>query len=158
MPIHFTNLAQQTFSSDFKSKIIRVYNFFPELHDKKIICGSIKKRGRIEGIATSWTFPPIFRLRPNVSNYIIAHELTHLTQGNGFGIPHGEVACDIWTVNRMPVEMLDQRPYYLLKRCRGIDWKHDRIIIKEICKQAIEIRKIQRSYIVWLLNQIKSIG
>ncbi len=157
MPIHFTKLAQQTFSLNFKSEVIRVYGFFPELRDKEIICGSMKKHGRIEGTATSWTSPLVFRLQPNVSNYTIAHELTHLTQGNGFGIPHGEVACDIWTVNRMPVELLDQRPYYLLKRCRNIDWKRHRIVIKELCKQAIETRKVQRTYIAWLRTQIRNI-
>jgi hypothetical protein len=30
-------------------------------------------------------------------------------QGNGSGIPHGEVACDIWIISRLPVELLDQR-------------------------------------------------
>ena len=156
MPINFTKLAQQNFSPQFKARIIRVYGFFPELHGISVICGSMKKRSWIEGNAISWITPPIFRLQPNVSSYTIAHELMHLVQGNGSGIPHGEVACDIWTVDRMPVELLDQRPHYLLKRCR-VDWNRNKAIIKELCSMAIEIRKANRTYIVWLQYHIKNI-
>ena len=157
MPIEFSRRAEQVFSSAFRSKVLHIYSHFPELQNKRIVCGSMKKRGWIEGTATGWTSPPVFRLQANVSNYTIAHELTHIVQGNGSGIPHGEVACDIWTVNRMPAELLDQRPYYLLKNCR-LDWKQDRAAIKELCKQAIELRKTQRTYIVWLRGQIRKLG
>ncbi len=156
MPIEFSRPAQQAFSPEFKARIVKIYSLFPELQEKRILCGSMRKRGWIEGTATGWTSPPVFRLQANVSNYTIAHELTHLVQGNGSGIPHGEMACDIWTVNRMPTKLLDQRPYYLLKNYR-VDWKHDRAAIKELCGQAIELRKTQRAYIVWLRDQIKKL-
>jgi hypothetical protein len=88
----------------------------------------------VEGTATGWTSPPVFRLRPNASRYTIAHELTHLVQGNGSGIPHGEVACDIWIISRLPVELLDQRPaYYLLARQHSrLDWKKNRAAVREL--------------------------
>ena len=156
MPVNFSKLAQQTFSPEFKARIIRIYSFFPELQGIGIMCGSMKKRSRVEGNAISWTMPPIFRLKPNVSSYTIAHELMHLVQGNESGIPHGEVACDIWTIDRMPVELLDQRPYYLLKRCR-VDWNRNKIIIKKLCRKAIEIRKTNRTYIRWLQQHIKNL-
>jgi hypothetical protein len=73
-------------------------------------------RGWVEGTATGGTSPPVFHLCPNASRYTIAQELTHLVQGNGPGIPHGEVACDIWIISRLPIELLDQRRYYLLAR------------------------------------------
>jgi len=155
MPIEFSRFAQRTFSPEFEARIFRVYSLFPELQDKRIICGSMKTFGSVEGIAIGWRSPPVFRLQPNVSYYTIAHELMHLVQCNGSGIPHGEVACDIWTVHRMPLELLDERPYYLLKGCK-CDWKRDRIIIKELCRQSIEIRKTQRAYIVWVRSQIKN--
>jgi hypothetical protein len=157
VPLDFSRYAQQAFSLDFRSKILSVYYYFPELHTKRIICGYLKKHSLIKGTAISWTDPPVFRLRPNVSNYTIAHELTHLVQGNQSGIPHGEVACDIWTIYRMPIELLDEQPYYLLRRSK-IDWKNDKIIIKDLCRQAIELRKLRRTYIVWLKNQIFDIG
>jgi hypothetical protein len=156
MPIEFSRPAQQTFSLEFKTRIIQVYDLFPELQKKRIVCGLLKGRGWIEGMATGWTSPPVFRLRPGVSRYTIAHELTHLIQGNGSGIPHGEVACDIWAVDRLPAELLDQRPYYLMKHSRW-DWEKNRDAIKELCTQAIQIRKTRRTYIVWLRAQIKKL-
>lgn len=154
MPIEFSRQARQAFSPEFKGRIMRVYSLFPELQEKRISCGLLTRRGRVEGTATGWTSPPVFRVQPNVSHYTIAHELTHLVQDNGSGIPHGEVACDIWTLHRLPCDLLDQRPYYLMKNIR-CDWKRNRDRIKELCSQAIEIRKTQRSYIVWLRHQIR---
>jgi hypothetical protein len=157
MPIVFSRQARQAFSPEFQAKIMRVYSLFPELQGKTISCGLLKGRGWVEGTATGWTNPPVFRLQPNVPSYTIAHELTHLAQGNGSGIPHGEVACDIWTVDRLPAELLDQRPYYLLKNIK-CDWKKSGLAIKELCSQAIQIRKTRRTYIVWLRNQIKELN
>lgn len=156
VPIAFTRRAEQAFSAEFKSRILRVYGFFPELQNGEISCGLITRRGRVEGIATGWTVPPVIRLWPNVSSYTIAHELTHLVQGNGSGIPHGEVACDIWTVGRLPAELLDQKPYYL--KCAGLDWKKDKLAVKELCLQAIELRKTRRAYIVWLKGRLRSLS
>ena len=153
LPIEFSRLARQAFSPEFMARIMQVYGLFPELQEKTIACGLLKKRGVVEGTATGWTAPPVFRLQPNVSSYTIAHELTHLVQGNGSGIPHGEVACDIWAVDRLPAELLDQRPYYLMKNSR-CDWKKNRDAVKELCRRAIEIRKTRRTYIVWLRGQI----
>jgi hypothetical protein len=156
MPIEFSRQAHQAFSPAFKGRIMQVYSLFPELQEKRISCGLLSGRGWVEGTATGWTSPPVFRLQPNVLSYTIAHELTHLVQGNGSGVPHGEVACDIWTVHRLPAGMLDQRPYYLMKNLR-CDWKENRDAIKDLCGQAIEIRKVRRTYIVWLRGQIKKL-
>jgi hypothetical protein len=82
--------------------------------------------------------------------------LIHLVQGNGSGIPHGEIACDIWAIDRLPEELLDQRPYYLLKNIK-CDWKRNRRAVKQLCAQAIEVRKSRRTYIVWLRGQIKKL-
>jgi hypothetical protein len=112
----------------------------------------------VEGTATGWTSPPVFRLRPNASRYTIAHELTHLVQGNGSGIPHGEVACDIWIISRLPVELLDQR---LCTTCwrggtAGLTGEKEQGCSQEaLYLQAIELRKPQRTYIVWLCSQLK---
>ena len=78
----------------------------------------------------------------------------HLVQGNGSGIPHGEISCDIWTIVRRPAELLDQRPYYLLKKIK-CDWKKHQLAIKELCSQAIEVRKSRRTCIIWLHDEIK---
>jgi hypothetical protein len=113
------------------------------------------ERGWVEGIATGCTSPPVFRLRPKASRYIISHELTHLVQGNGSGISHGEVACDIWIISRLPVELLDQRLYYLLARRHSRLEKEQGCSQGALCLHAIELRKPQRTYIVWLRSQLK---
>jgi hypothetical protein len=90
-------------------------------------------RGWVEGTATGGTSPPVFRLCPNASRYTIVQELTHPVQGNGSGIPHGKVACDIWIISRLPVELLDQRLYYLLARRHSrLDWKKNRAAVREL--------------------------
>ena len=156
MPLVYTRHADRLFSDRFKKKIADVYSFFPELQQTNIACGAIIKRGAIQGIATGWTQPPVVRLQPDSSFYTIAHELTHLVQGNGSGIPHGEITCDIWTVDRMPVEYLDQKPYYLLSRI-SLDWKAKRKDVKRLCRQAIELRSSMHAYIVWLRHHIKEL-
>jgi hypothetical protein len=37
------------------------------------------------------------------------------------------------------------------------DWKKNRLAIKDLCRQAIEVRNTQRTYIVWLRAQIKKL-
>lgn len=156
MPIKFTVRADRLFEPQFKEKIINVYSFFPELEQAEITCGAIARRGYVQGIATGWSVPPVFRIQPDSSSYTIAHELTHLVQGKANGIPHGEVACDIWSIDRMPLEYLDQRPHYLLHRIM-IDWRKQRKEVKRLCREAIELRRSMRTYIVWLRNQIKEL-
>lgn len=156
MPIGYTRPAEQSFSNSFKEKIADVYTFFPELHHRKVMCGMIKKRGPIQGVAKSWTVPPVFRLHPAASLYTISHELTHLVQRNISGIPHGEIACDIWTIDRMPLRYLDQTPYYLLGRTE-IDWHANRNAVKRLCRQAIELRSSMHAYISWLRCRIKEL-
>src|SRR5438874_8573355 len=130
MTLKFSRQAQGAFSPEFKARIMRTYRLFPELQNKTINCGLLKRRRWIEGMALAWTSPPVFRLQPNVSSFTIAHELTHLVQGKGSRIPQGEVPCDIWTLERLPHELLDQRPYYLLKNTR-CNWKSNKEVIKD---------------------------
>lgn len=144
------------FRQDFKARILQIYLNFPELQDRGINCGVIRKRGSLQGVAIGWTSPPSFRLRPNSSRYTIAHELTHLVQESGSGIPRGEVACDIWTIDRMSTENLDERPYYLLAGCK-LDWHKSKTAVKGLCRKAIEQRMSSRTYIVWLRTQIKEL-
>lgn len=156
MPINLTRRADTLFVPLFKEKIVEVYSFFPELAQTAITCGAIARRGCVQGTAMGWTKPPVFRLQPDSSCFTIAHELTHLVQGKTNGIPHGEVACDIWTVDRMPLKYLDQRPNYLLHRI-AIDWKNERNEVKRLCRQAIELRRSMRTYIIWLRSRIRQL-
>lgn len=156
MPIIFTSHAEKSFSPTFKSRVLAVFSYFPELQGTIVSCGAIRTDGTVQGTATAWSTPPVFRVRPGTSSYTIAHELTHLVQGNGSGIPHGEVACDIWTIDRMPLEYLDERPHYLLHRI-WIDWGTSKKDVKRLCRDAILLRNSRRKYIVWLRHRIKEL-
>ena len=156
MPVTYSRPADLAFSHKFKEKINDVYSFFPELQNRELKCGVLKTRGPIQGTATSWTKPPVIRLQPTASLFTIAHELTHLIQGRDSGVPHGEIAFDIWTVDRMPVEYLDQQPFYLLHRINA-DWKTNKAAIKQLCREAIAVRRTVRTYIQWLRCRIKEL-
>lgn len=156
MPIVYTKPAAEIFGRGFKAKVSDVYSFFPELTEKTVICGAIRNRGCIQGTAIGWTDPPVFRLQSDASLFTIAHELTHLVQGKKSGIPHGEIPCDIWTIDRMPAEYLDVRPYYLLGPIK-MDWHANRIEVKRLCRNSIELRESMRTYIKWLVRRIKEL-
>ena len=149
--IRFTSVADARFSAQFKDRILHVYSLFPELQDQPITCGFIRKGMRFAGTARSWKSQ--IALQQNVGNTTIAHELTHLLQGNG--VPHGEKACDIWAVARLPAEMLDEQPYYLLRHWQRERWLRRRSSVRALCVQAIEIRKTNRTYIKWLSGQLR---
>jgi hypothetical protein len=129
---------------------LHVYSLFPELRGQQVTCGFIG-RGHVAGTARSWRLQ--IALQPNVGNTTVAHELTHLLQRNG--VPHGEKACDIWAVARLPVEILDEQPYYLLRHWHRERWLRQRASVRELCVQAIEVRKTNRTYIRWLSGQLR---
>lgn len=85
----------------------------------------------------------------------IAHELTHLLQGEG--VPHGEKACDIWATARLPEEMLDEQPHYLLGHWSRDRWLRNRALAKQLCTQAIEVRRTERTYIRWLSHRFRQL-
>ncbi|HEX2014879.1 MAG TPA: hypothetical protein VLA68_06600, partial [Nitrososphaera sp.] len=63
---------------------------------------------------------------------------------------------DIWAISRVPADLLDEAPSYLLNG-RRLDWYQKRVAVKDLCIQAIEIRKRRRDYIVWLRSSIKTL-
>jgi hypothetical protein len=146
-------VAEAGFTGEFKQKIFRVYSLFPELQDYEITCGLIRKGSYLLGTARGWSGQ--ISLQPNVGRMTIAHELTHLLQGNG--MPHGEKACDIWALARLPHDMLDERPYYLLRHWHLERWLRNRLQAKALCEQAIEVRRVQRNYIKWLSLQLRQL-
>lgn len=153
--LRFTRVAESCFSGKFMQKILGVYSLFSELHDREIMCGFIGKNSYLLGAARSWADPQQIHLQPNVGRMTIAHELTHLLQGNG--VPHGEKACDIWALARLPHDMLDDRPYYLLRHWHLERWLRNRGRAKELCEQAIEVRRTNRTYIKWLSGQLRQL-
>jgi hypothetical protein len=164
----FTKKANTNFSYKFKQRIIDVFNFFPELQDEVVYVGWIAPRGWARG---SCSYIPSFastpanvklkiNLQPNERNFTIAHEFTHLLQARKkeeLQIPRGERACDVWTLTRLPIELLDDYPSYLGNYLMRKRWDTIKMKVRELAFSAIEIRKTKRQYIVWLEDEIRKL-
>jgi hypothetical protein len=129
---------------------------FPELQGECISVGYTKRYGEADMRRL------LIRLNPRkLSYYVIGHELTHLVQGmnnrlRAYAIPKGEIACDIWTIARSDL-FLDEPPGYLdVGRRVLLDWKLHRDRVRSLCIEAIEKRKVHRTYILWLTKTIHS--
>ncbi|HVX01717.1 MAG TPA: hypothetical protein VHA09_01040 [Nitrososphaera sp.] len=158
----FTRVAKAKFSGEFQGRVLQVYSLFPELAAHDVKCGYIRRGTRLLGTARGWVTPKQISLQPDVDRMTIAHELTHLLQGrnndnhnNNCSIPHGEKACDIWAMARLPTEMLDEQPYYLLRHWQRERWVRNRAQAKALCERAIEVRKTERQYIKWLSLELR---
>ncbi len=151
----FTKVAEEQFSPTFKDRVLAVYSLFPELQAQQIKCGYISKGSRLVGSARNWTSPQQISLQPYASMTTIAHEFTHLLQGNG--VPYGEKACDIWAISRLPSIMADEQPCYILRHWQKKRWLRHRESVKQLCIEAIKARKTKRAYISWLSEQLRDL-
>ena len=137
------------------SRLERALALFPELGDARVTVGVTTSR-KLDGLA--YPSERLIRLNPYrrrmVTYFTIGHELTHLVQPPGLAlIPSGEVQCDIWTLARDPL-FLDEKPCYLEVDCDGRKWRRHAHAVHELCRRAIEIRRRNRRYIVWLREQL----
>ena len=158
MPLAFTNPLLAKMTPPLKRRIERAYLKFPELSQRRVVVGITWKR-RVDAYAVIEDFCIRLNVRSKTGTtyYTIGHELTHLLQKPGLGvIPYGEVQCDIWTLARSDL-FLDEIPTYLdVHPCTDRDWKRHARSIRNFCIQAIEVRKANRKYIVWLKNTLQS--
>jgi hypothetical protein len=163
----FTRKADANFTDKFKLRIISVFDYFPELHKETVYVGWIAPFGWARGYCccccTSTTTNRRLKisLQPNERNFTIAHEFTHLLQATKkeeLGIPAGEKACDIWSLTRLPLELIDDYPSYLGNYSMRKHWKIMKKTVRELAFRAIEVRKTKRQYIVWLEDEIKKIS
>lgn len=77
-------------------------------------------------------------------------------QTPGLGsVPSGEIPCDIWTLARSDV-FLDEKPCYLPIPCRREDWSRHAQAVRRLCLRAIEERRRNRRYMVWLQHHIRA--
>ncbi|MEE8608316.1 MAG: hypothetical protein V3S55_11980 [Nitrospiraceae bacterium] len=156
MALVFTGPLLNRLTPQVRRKIERAYSKFPELADRRVIVGITHKRG-LDGYAVVEDF--CIRLNVNrrtVSHFTIGHELMHLLQKPGLGIiPDGEIQCDIWTLTRSEL-FLDEMPSYLeVHPCTDETWEHHATLVRELCIRAIEVRRSNRRYIVWLKNMLQ---
>jgi hypothetical protein len=136
-------------------RLERALALFPELGEERVTVG-VTASPRLDGLA--YPSERLIRLNPYrrrmVTYFTIGHELTHLLQPPGLGlIPSGEVQCDIWTIARDPL-FLDEKPCYLEINCDGRAWRRHAHPVRELCRRAIEVRKLNRRYIAWLRERL----
>ena len=136
-------------------RLERALRLFPELGDDPVTVGVTASRW-LDGLA--YPSERLIRLNPYrrrmVTYFTIGHELTHLLQPPGLTlIPSGEVQCDIWTLARDPL-FLDEKPCYLPVDCDGRSWRRHARTVQVLCRRAIDQRRRNRRYIVWLREQL----
>jgi hypothetical protein len=130
---------------------------FPELEASMLTVGLVMK-SRVHGSADSRN--GVIRLnmreKSGMTYFTIAHELTHLLQKPGLGtVPNGEVQCDIYALARSSL-FTDDLPTYLPGlRCRKREWMLHAAAVRDLCIEAIEVRKVRRTYIAWLTRAIE---
>jgi hypothetical protein len=84
--------------------------------------------------------------------WTIAHEFMHLAQFNTEGIPGGERATDVYALSRLPPELMDDSPSYLVisKRLRKLWGPQFAGLAHELAAKAIRRRSEGlRTYASW---------
>jgi hypothetical protein len=155
MPVHFTAPLQAVMTDDLQQRLYKSLAEFPELTDTKIKVGLTKSAdGTAE--AENMVIRLNVRRRKPVSYFTIGHELTHLLQSGGLRtVPSGEIQCDVWTLARSDL-FLDDQPTYLCPHLwTPSNWQDHALNVRALCIRAIELRKTNRKYLVWLSDALK---
>ena len=137
-------------SAGLHVRLERSLREFPELAARTITIGLTKTCAGTAEAARMLIRLNVRRHTP-VSYFTIGHELTHLLQSTGLRVvPDGEVQCDVWTLAKSEL-FLDDQPTYLCKRLWSHgNWPDLANTVRELCIQAIEMRKTNRRYLRWL--------
>ena len=148
MALIFTKLFMRKFNADDAKKVEEIYNkyFF------SLIAGDVRvnytKSRHLLGKATAGGKYKTILLK-KVVPHTVAHELMHLSQGNGSGIPSGERSCDIYT-NALGEDVCGNS-YYINTHNASPALMH------QVCKEAVAKRNSgYRNYISWAENELKS--
>ena len=151
--LQYTSVMKKRLSQRAIAMLHASLRHFPELSGKTITVGYTRAN---LGAAIREQLTIRLRVR-NVCYNTIGHELTHLVQGTG-EIPEGEKQCDIWTLARSPL-FCDDAPTYLDLPMRvRLQWPKYAVRVRELCLQAIEMRKSRRNYIQWLERELQTLA
>jgi len=156
MQIELSPPMKRVMTSDLMQRIERTLEEFPELRSYTLKVGLVM-HSDVHGNADSRN--KVIRLNTRAKSgttyFTIAHELTHLLQRPGLGIvPYGEIQCDIYTLARSSLFTDDMPTYLPGLSCKKREWIHHATAIREMCIEAIEVRKVRRTYIAWLSRAI----
>ena len=95
------------------------------------------------------------RDRDNTLPFVLAHETMHAVQWMTRSVPHGERACDLFTLARLPVELFPKKKAFYVKVPKSV-LLFDPSRIKDTAKKAIDLRsKRLRRYIVWFEKELR---
>jgi hypothetical protein len=158
MPIHYTKSMLPVVTPELHDRLECSLNEFPELAHERITVGRTRSAAGIAEAGNMLIRLYVSRRRP-VSYFTIGHELTHLLQSDGLKlVPSGEIQCDVWTLARSEV-FLDDRPYYLGGRLwSDSNWPRHAHSVRQLCIQAIELRRTNRQYLAWLKARLLGFG
>jgi len=150
--IYLKSVEKHPYKDELKRKLEQALQYFPELDDEEIYIGILSEKdpaaGKADGINRIVKFavdrPPTF--------VTIFHELMHLTihkrKENGEKLPGTEEFCSIAAMARMPPELIDE------DRIPYVGCFRSRESVPELCRSALEYRKIRRNYIQFLRKRL----
>jgi len=150
MAVIYTARMKKAVSAELDSRLERSLREFPELAARSITVGLTKSCAGTAEAAQMLIRLNVRRHTP-VSYFTIGHELTHLLQSAGLRVvPDGEIQCDVWTLAKSEL-FLDDQPTYLCKRLWSRrNWPAYSKAVRALCIQAIERRRTNRRYLMWL--------
>ena len=156
MKIELTSPMQKAMTPELMQRIERALKEFPELEPYPLTIGLVMYSD-VHGNADTRNM--VIRLntraRSGMSYFTIAHELTHLLQKPGLGtVPYGEIQCDIYALARSSLFTDDMPTYLPGLSCKKREWIHHAPAVRDLCIEAIEVRKLRRTYISWLSQAI----
>jgi hypothetical protein len=157
MKVELTRPMQKAMTPELMYRIERSLHEFPELEPYTVRVGLVlnsNDHGNAE--ARNFVIRLNTRARSGTTYFTIAHELTHLLQKpGGLGlVPFGEVQCDIYALARSSLFTDDMPTYLPGLKCNKKVWRDHADAVRELCKEAIEVRKVRRTYITWLREAI----
>lgn len=138
-------------------KVRYVLHYFPEFGERQIKVGLTRAASgmAVPGGFEIWLNP--FR----VAYHTIAHELVHLLQRTGGGIPHGERSCDLfslarhWTLNDVAPSYV-RIPAVLIET----DGKMCEATARAVHRAAVEALELRRNgmrrYITWFEGKLRA--
>ena len=143
---------------ELEKRLQRIHKYYPEMRLRMKIgitrfydglafqsnSGSVKLMLEVRKTRkTGWKYP---------TYWTIAHEFMHLAQFNSEGIPSGERACDLYAMARLPPELIDESPTYLVvpPEQRDVWTLKDGELARDLAKEALANRnKGMRNYARW---------
>ena len=158
MQIQVSGPMKKEMTPAIMSRIERALQEFPEFNGQTITIGLNRATGlHGSAVAREMRIRLNPRRRAGVTYFTIGHELTHLLQKPGLGlVPYGEEQCDIWTLARSELFLDDQPTYLCAHLWDKKNWSAHAAAVRALCVQAIEVRKTNRRYKIWLEQAIQS--